>query len=148
MNDNQYLAHGAIVCHSGVKGMKWGKHIKSAGEWIDKNITGASAKANRDRALAEEAYARSQRSIAEHNRMFGGGNPSMREYQARLSQGSYNAEKAANAKAYSSQKKYDQSLAGKAEKSYKVVKTKAGKIFGKAKTFFGKPRLSKIERKR
>lgn len=28
MNDNQYIAHSAIICHYGVKGMKWGKHLK------------------------------------------------------------------------------------------------------------------------
>ena len=47
MNDNQYLAHGAAICHSGVKGMKWGKHLKAA--W-DEHITGKSAKAEAESA--------------------------------------------------------------------------------------------------
>ena len=45
MNDNQYIAHSSnVICHYGVKGMKWKQHLKGIGKYIDENITGHSAR--------------------------------------------------------------------------------------------------------
>lgn len=188
MNNNQYIAHSAIVCHSGVKGMKWGKHIKSAGEWIDKNITGASARRDMDHATMKagiaqrmadysnenrqhyniatrrddasaKAFANNVKTInskfdtnrsinekaAENDRSIRNSNVYKKEAAydrshsaeaARAQQGYTNEANKYRAQAKSAEKRYNQSLAGKTVSA-----------FGKAKTFFGKPTLSRVVKK-
>ena len=173
MNNNQYIAHSSVICHYGVKGMKWKQHLKAADEWIDKNITGASAKKAMN--SAESWHAQMAYDTEKTNRLHGGslnrdyskeGEEQWRKIDAKNNQrsaqrvqGAYNALQTAKAKEYAGKQQYNKSLAGKISNApknvsnaigngYKVVKTKAGQIFGKAKTFFGKPRLSKVVRKR
>lgn len=143
MNDNQYLAHGAIICHSGVKGMKWGKHLKSAGEWIDKNITGKSA-AEDARSLRGVAGYYDRRSAWENEARKNAPDSNDKMKYAQQSQGHKNEANAWRASAASYQKQSDNALFNKAKKTgsnisnaigngYKIVKTKAGQLFGKPK---------------
>lgn len=68
-------------------------------------------------------------------------NPYERQADAQRLQGSYNASQAARSKQYALEKNLKKQ---KAEKRKTIVRT----VFGKAKTFFGKPSLSKVVKKR
>lgn len=163
MNDNQYIAHSAVICHYGVKGMKWGKQLKRV---VDEANVGISTtknmlkQARSDTKAANRAYAKAQKErtevaplIGEYNtnngpitshvtlREYRAKTPQERQADAQRLQGSYNASQAAKSKQYALEQNLKKQ---KAEKRKAVVNT----VFGKAKAFFGKPRLSKVVKKR
>lgn len=161
MNDNQYIAHGAVICHSGVKGMKWGKHLKAASNWIDENITGKSAQAEAEKwasvARAHQnlgnQYAQNAEKYAER------GNKSERigkfasvfskdqvkDHQRTSALGAADRAIASsnNQKRFQEEQKMRQADAKRASAQRRANKS----LFGKAKTIFGKPKLSMIVRR-
>lgn len=184
MNDNQYIAHSAIVYHSGVKGMKWGKHLKAAidnykefnqlDEFSSQKVGQSNSAYDAYTKAKQEYYSRAKRNGDPKNNYD-------RQQDAQRLQGSYNAYKRAKAEEASAIKKlrtvypskistptifgqqFNLPAIGKGVKAdisdaynsakdsvsngYKVAKTKTGQVFGKAKTFFGKPTLSRVVKK-
>lgn len=160
MNDNQYIAHSGVVCHSGVKGMKWGKHLKAAKEEYEKaqhhaNVLRDTAnKAGKEAAAAvreRDYFAKWVGSDSSNNYNYTGTeqltakDAKDREMDARRMQGTANRYNEARAQAYSAQQKADKAkqayenakpinqIKNAVGKGYRVVKTKAGQVFGKPK---------------